>query len=437
MYKAQQQKQHNAKAWESTVRKAQQQQQPGSRRRVCPLAPMSVAPSEDDSGATSPRGEGDDDDSAEGEEEGEVYHAEHVFPSGDFYTGNWAAGTPHGTGKYLWTDGCMYEGEWRYGKTTGRGKFSWPSGATYEGDFKAGFMDGFGTYTGASGETYWGSWSMNLKHGHGKKSYANGDYYDGEWRSGMQDGHGRYVWRSGSEYVGQWRAGLIHGRGALIWANGNRYDGDWDNGNPRGNGSFRWADGGLYVGEWSNENATIQHKGVYYPSPTATSPTTRDPQEEFVADLEECKISLGETISVLPSQKTLNWSGIEARRSSTASESAATDRARRRASVDGAALLRRRPNGRTLTVIGTNDNVGLEKGLDKIYTWESHGDVPSDLFERRSMVEKQDAAEARVPMNPPRMRWRPPRATKKKQGETIMKGHKNYDLMLNLQLGIR
>ncbi|URD72482.1 PIPKc [Musa troglodytarum] len=437
MYKAQQQKQHNAKAWESTVRKAQQQQQPGSRRRVCPLAPMSVAPSEDDSGATSPRGEGDDDDSAEAEEEGELYHAEHVFPSGDFYTGHWIAGIPHGTGKYLWTDGCMYEGEWRFGKTTGRGKFSWPSGATYEGDFKAGFMDGFGTYTGASGETYWGSWSMNLKHGHGKKSYANGDYYDGEWRSGVQDGHGRYVWRSGTEYVGQWRAGLIHGRGALIWANGNRYDGDWDNGNPRGNGSFRWADGGLYVGEWSNENATIQHKGVYYPSPTATSPTARDPQEEFVADLKECKISLGETISVLPSQKTLNWSGVEARRSSTASESAATDRARRRASVDGAALLRRRPNGRTLTVIGTNDNVGLEKGLDGIHTWDSHGDTPSDMVERRSMVEKQDVAEAKVPTNPPRMRWRPPRATKKKQGETIMKGHKNYDLMLNLQLGIR
>ena len=88
-------------------------------------------------------------------------------------------------------------------------------------------------------------------------------------------------------------------------------------------------------------------------------------------------------------------------------------------------------------MIGTNDNVGLEKGLDGIYTWESHGDIPSDAVERRSMVEKQDAAEAKVPMNPPRMRWRPPRAMKKKQGETIMKGHKNYDLMLNLQLGIR
>lgn len=33
------------------------------------------------------------------------------------------------------------------------------------------------------------------------------------------------------------------------------------------------------------------------------------------------------------------------------------------------------------------------------------------------------------------IKWPPPEV--KKQGETISKGHKNYDLMLNLQLGIR
>uniref|UniRef100_A0A804HR10 Phosphatidylinositol 4-phosphate 5-kinase n=1 Tax=Musa acuminata subsp. malaccensis TaxID=214687 RepID=A0A804HR10_MUSAM len=313
MYKAQQQKQHDAKAWESTVRKAQQQQQPGSRRRVCPLGPMSVAPSEDDSGATSPRGEGDDDDSAEAEEEGEVYHAEHVFPSGDFYTGHWIAGIPHGTGKYLWTDGCIPT----------------PTATT----------------TTASGAPAC--------------------------------------------------------RTATAATSGAAEPSTSDSGAP-GSSMAEEPSSGLTA------IATTVIGTMEIPGATVAS----DPQEEFVADLEECKISLGETISVLPSQKTLNWSGIEPRRSSTASESAATDRARRRASVD-------------------------EKGLDGIYTWESHGDIPSGMVERRSMVEKQDAAEAKVPMNPPRMRWRPPRAMKKKQGETIMKGHKNYDLMLNLQLGIR
>ncbi|XP_042379514.1 phosphatidylinositol 4-phosphate 5-kinase 6-like isoform X2 [Zingiber officinale] len=410
MYKEISEQQSNGKAWESAVRRAQQQQQSpgfqtGSRRRICPMS------ADEDSASTSPRsggggGGGGDDDSSiaasteEEEEEEEVYSTELVLPSGDCYSGQWAGGVPHGTGKFLWNDGCTYEGEWRRGKITGRGKFSWPSGSNYDGEFKAGFMDGFGIFIGATGDTYWGNWSMNLKHGHGKKSYSNGDYYDGEWRSGLQDGHGRYVWCSGSEYVGQWRAGLIHGRGTLNSANGNRYDGGWDDGFPKDNGNYRWADGSLYVGVWTRDNAGIQ-QGVYYPSPTATSPAARDPQEAFLADLRESKIAPGETISVFPSQKTLNWSGTEACRSSA-------DRPQRRASADISTrcLPPRRSNGRAHTVSG-GDIVPVDDADPKLASRPQH---------RRS--------------------WAPPRPPKK-QGETITKGHKNYELMLNLQLGIR
>ncbi|KAH0851356.1 hypothetical protein HID58_094802 [Brassica napus] len=133
--------------------------------------------------------------------------------------------SPHGHGKYLWTDGCMYIGEWYNGKTMGKGKFGWPSGATYEGEFKSGYMDGIGTYTGPSGDTYRGQCVMNLKHGHGIKSYANGDVYDGEWRRGLQEAQG----------------------------NGCRYDGFWDDGFPSGNGTFKWDDGSFYVGHWSQD----------------------------------------------------------------------------------------------------------------------------------------------------------------------------------------
>ncbi|XP_038971796.1 phosphatidylinositol 4-phosphate 5-kinase 6 isoform X1 [Phoenix dactylifera] len=433
-----------AKAWESTVRKTQQQQQqPSGRRRGCIFTPMSVAPADDADGPPAPAGDDDDASEDDAPPSEEPCHAERLLPNGDFYTGQWSGGLPHGTGKYLWTDGCMYEGEWRHGKTTGRGKFSWPSGATYEGEFKAGFMDGFGTYTGSSGDTYRGCWSMNLKHGPGKKSYANGDYYDGDWRSGAQDGHGRYIWRNGTEYAGQWRAGLLHGKGSLVFANGNRYDGGWEDGVPRGNGTFRWADGSLYVGVWSKDDA--EHKGVYYPSPAATSPTARDPQEAFAAELPECRICPGETVSILPSQKTVNWSGLDQ------AGSKPPLRPRRRASVDAAAGPTRRPNGRTKTIIGVNSNGEAERGFEKICIWESDGDITCDIVDGSSVVsgggrEEADdmmAGRRSVDVDPRVFRTPPPQQVRwsqkmlRKQGETISKGHKNYELMLNLQLGIR
>nr|CAD1833458.1 unnamed protein product [Ananas comosus var. bracteatus] len=400
MYK----EQLRAKAWESTVRKAQQQQQQQDhqqqqqqqvRRRVSIFTPMSVAPADDADGSASTTSSSSDD-----------------HPGGGA-----GAGAESECRHYLWTDGCMYEGDWRHGKATGKGKFSWPSGATYEGEFKAGFMDGHGTYTGAAGDTYRGGWLMNLKHGAGNKSYANGDYYDGEWRNGLQDGAGRYVWRNGTEYAGQWRAGLIHGKGSLIWANGNRYDGGWEDGAPRGNGSFRWADGSLYVGIWSGDGQQQQQqqqqqqpqqKGVYYPSPAASSPTARDPREAFAADLPECKVCAGEAVSILPSQKALNWSGDEPEfaqkqalwRSKVAELGTGNGpRPRRRASVDapgagdgGVGGIIGGGHGR---IAGMNNSVGGgEKGFERICIWESDGDITCDIVDGGSVVAAAAAAAA-------------------------------------------
>ncbi|XP_074566690.1 phosphatidylinositol 4-phosphate 5-kinase 6-like isoform X2 [Curcuma longa] len=362
-----------------------------------------------------------------------VYHAERLLSTGDFYTGQWFGNVPHGQGKYLWTDGCMYEGEWQHGKTMGKGKFSWPSGATYEGRFKGGFMDGYGTYIGALGDTYRGTWSMNLKHGHGVKSYASGDYYDGEWRCGMQDGHGRYVWKNGNEYVGRWRAGIVDGRGTLVWANGNRYDGGWEGGLPKGNGNFRWADGGLYTGYWSKENGNLQQKGVYYPSPTASSPTARDPLTIFTADFGECKASNIEDVSILPSQKRLNWAGMEADnleqkkaalRSSKADELQAR---RRRASSETVASTGVTPPGHTGHHASTISGIGSKSGF-----WSVDDLVNGcDGENKEGRSEVGGSTNGRIP--PTRSQAK----QAKKQGEAISKGHKNYELMLNLQLGIR
>lgn len=374
------------KAWEATVRKSQAK---AKKRANSLFSTMSVAPADD--------------------EPGDVYHAEKVFSNGDFYTGQWADSLPHGHGKYLWTDGCMYVGEWHRGKTMGKGKFSWPSGATYEGEFKSGYMDGKGTYTGSSNATYRGSWVRNLKHGQGTKSFANGDYYEGEWRRGLQDGHGRYNWKNGNHYIGQWKNGMFFGNGTMIWSNGNRYDGCWEENYPKGNGTFRWADGSFYVGIWSLDPK--EQSGTYYPSGSPESSQEWDPQEVFTVELKDCQVCPCEQIFIFPSQKVLSASDGEFLQKQAIYRKGRDVNVRhRRKSCDV------RISNCSRESIGDNpyDGVGKRSGGGGI---EGLGNLDLDYSVRGNQP-------FRIP-------------PVKKQGMTISKGHKNYDLMLNLQLGIR
>ncbi|XP_010675169.2 phosphatidylinositol 4-phosphate 5-kinase 1 [Beta vulgaris subsp. vulgaris] len=326
---------------------------------------------------------------------------ERNLPNGDYYTGTFIGNVPHGNGKYLWSDGCMYEGEWRRGKATGKGRFSWPSGATYEGEFKGGRMEGNGTFTGNEGDTYRGMWVGDKKHGKGEKLYANGDVYDGQWKENVQDGEGKYVWRNGNVYVGEWRNGVIFGKGELIWANGNRYQGYWENGVPKGAGVFTRPDGTTYAGNWGGAGAGAGG------------------EDDGVVDL--------------------------------------TTNTKRRASVDGGS--------------------GSERGVNfpRICIWEADeeaGDITCDI------IDNSEASKLyRVGSDKSEMGFRQKKSPKgnlsrsqspshwnsngnangngngngsstpywygggcdeiKKPGQPIPKGHKNYELMLNLQLGIR
>ncbi|XWS15084.1 hypothetical protein CRYUN_Cryun35bG0063900 [Craigia yunnanensis] len=309
---------------------------------------------------------------------------EKLLPNGDLYIGSFSSNSPHGSGKYLWKDGCMYEGEWRRGKASGKGKFSWPSGATFEGDFKSGRMEGSGTFTGSDGDTYHGSWSSDRKHGHGHKRYANGDYYQGSWKKNLQDGHGRYVWSNGNEYVGEWKNGVISGRGTLIWANGNRYDGQWENGVPKGNGIFSWQDGSCCIGAWNEDNMKKiqQLNGTFY----------------LGNDGKEHCLKGGESLVVMP---------------------------RKRSSVDGRRSLGER-----------------NMNFPRICIWESDGeagDITCDIIDNveASMIYRDGFGLDRDGFRQFRRNPCCFSGEIKKPGQMISKGHKNYDLMLNLQLGIR
>ncbi|KAJ7972125.1 phosphatidylinositol- 4-phosphate 5-kinase 5 [Quillaja saponaria] len=386
------------KAWEATIRKTQQ----AKKRANSIFGTMHLAHADEDD---------NNDDDKDGSVRPEIYKEDKVLPNGDYYTGQWSDNFPHGQGKYLWTDGCMYVGEWFRGKTMGRGRFSWPSGATYEGEFKSGYMDGTGTYTGSNGNTYRGQWIMNLKHGHGVKNYANGDWYEGEWRRGLQDGQGRYQWKDGNHYIGEWRNGVIWGKGSFVWDNGNRYDGFWEDGLPKGNGTFKWSDGSFYEGNWSKDPK--DQNGTYNRA-SEDSHLEWEPQQVY-ADLSEYKICQGEKVSVLPSQKKLAvW------------RSSKSDDSSKRMSVDG------------------RGSVGVERPIDRMNLWDGDRDESCDVGGARTPTEGMeledglrslhfdDANIKGIPRKPMKL----PRKAKR-QGETICKGHKNYDLMLNLQLGIR
>ncbi|KAK9682194.1 hypothetical protein RND81_10G057100 [Saponaria officinalis] len=348
------------------------------------FAPMSVAHVDDDEEAAGP-----------GPGPGEAYRAEVVLKNGEFYTGEWVESVANGNGKYLWNDGCMYEGEWCDGKITGKGRFSWPSGATYEGEFNQGYMEGKGTYTGSKGDTYKGVWVMNMRHGHGTKVYSNGDSYEGPWVKGMQAGEGKYQWdRHGSCYVGGWENGVFNGTGTLSFGNGNKFDGFWMDGYPLGEGTYTLVDGTSFVGVWSTDPQEMDV--ICHPPSDGGSveddveKPNWDPHGLFSVDLGDSKVcSDEEEIVIFPSQKVLNWPSFGGRKS-----------------VD---------------VKGAHErNSPVANGYASA---DTNVDAMSDL-----QVEDRTARSS-PPILLPR--------TIKRQGVTICKGHKNYELMLNLQLGIR
>ncbi|KAL3513588.1 hypothetical protein ACH5RR_026305 [Cinchona calisaya] len=341
------------------------------------------------------------------------------LPNGDLYIGTFSGNSPHGSGKYLWTDGCMYEGEWKRGKASGKGKFSWPSGATFEGEFKSGRMEGMGTFIGPDGDMYKGSWSADRKHGHGVKHYCNGDYYEGYWKKNLQDGQGRYVWRNGNEYIGEWKNGVINGRGVLVWANnGNRYDGNWESGVPKGHGVFTWPDGSCYIGCWARDSKNQANhilNGTFYPPHNNNNNS----------NINSCNFNNGGNGKMFNAKLLTPLMMDESFDGMVVAMGKRTTTVKKRSSVDG---------GRgSLT----------ERNFPRICIWEldgEAGDITCDIIDNveASMIYRDGLMfDHRDGIKQFRRNPCCFSGEVKKPGLTISKGHKNYDLMLNLQLGIR
>jgi 1-phosphatidylinositol-4-phosphate 5-kinase len=146
--------------------------------------------------------------------------------------------------------------------------------------------------------------------------------------------------------------------------------------------------------------------GTYYPSGNEGN-LEWDPKDLF-NNLSEYTICSGERVPTLPSQKKLSvWN------SSKRIEKP------RRTSVDGRV------------------SVGVDRAFEKMNMWgneigEGGADMRKELDAELMILDAeglQSLKSSPVPMKLPK--------AGRKQGETISKGHRNYELMLNLQLGIR
>ncbi|KAI9070473.1 hypothetical protein K1719_047563 [Acacia pycnantha] len=367
-----------------------------------------------------------------------------LLPNGESYSGALLGNMPEGMGKYVWSDGCVYEGEWRRGMRHGIGKLQWSSGAVYEGEFSGGYIHGTGTYVGEDKLTYRGRWRLNLKHGLGYQVYPNGDIFEGSWIQGTPEGPGKYTWANGNVYLGNMKGRKMSGKGTLTWINGDSYEGSWLNDMMHGFGAYTWSDGGCYVGTWTR--GLKDGKGTYYP------------QGSHLPSVQEVYLSALRKRGLLPDLRKQNQAHIHHASSVDMGAVKVGDNHRsNRGSSDklskGNLLNLEQSRSRNVSlerrwslevsiekVIGHDSTLGLTESAFESGDKEANSNIP--ILEREYM---QGVLISELVLNSSfsstsrrtrRLQKKLAREIKR-PGEAIIKGHRSYDLMLSLQLGIR
>ncbi|GFS45806.1 phosphatidyl inositol monophosphate 5 kinase [Actinidia rufa] len=349
-----------------------------------------------------------------------------VLSNGESYSGSLLGNMPEDSGKYVWSDSCKYEGQWRRGMRHGFGKLQWPSGAVYEGEFSGGYMHGTGTYIGPDNITYNGRWRLNLKHGLGHQVYPNGDVFEGSWIQGTPEGPGKYTWANGNIYLGNMKGGKMSRKGTLTWINGDSYEGSWLNGMIHGFGVYTWSDGGRYVGTWTR--GLKDGKGAFYPKGSRIPAV----QEVYLAAMRKR--------GLLPDSRKQNQ----------------VSHIHHASSVDMGNLKIARNQGSRTTNVSLERRWSLEVAIEKLIGHDlSMGlsEIVSDggeneAVENAPIIEReymQGVLISELVLNnsfspsSKRAKRRQKKLAKevKRPGEAIIKGHRSYDLMLSLQLGIR
>ncbi|KAK7392503.1 hypothetical protein VNO78_20944 [Psophocarpus tetragonolobus] len=361
-----------------------------------------------------------------------------LLSNGESYSGSLLGNIPEGQGKYVWSDGCVYEGEWRRGMRNGFGKIQWPSGVMYEGEFSGGYIHGTGTYIGPDNMTYKGRWRLNLKHGLGYQVYSNGDIFEGSWIQGTPEGPGKYTWANGNVYLGNMKGGKMSGKGTLTWVSGDSFEGSWLNGMMHGLGVYTWSDGGCYVGTWTR--GLKDGKGTFYPKDSCL-PSAQEVylnalrKRGLLPDLRKQKqVHIHHAASVDMGDVKVG----ERQRSSHVSSD----------KLKGNLLNLEQSRGKNISLerrwsleVSIEKVIGHDSKLGSTDSVAENGDK-APILEREYM---QGVLISELVLNNSfsSMSRRAKQLQKKiakeikRPGEAIIKGHRSYDLMLSLQLGIR
>ncbi|CAL0305248.1 unnamed protein product [Lupinus luteus] len=278
------------------------------------------------------------------------------------------------------SNGDVYAGTLAGNLPDGAGKYLWSDGCIYEGEWKNGKACGKGIFSWPSGAIYEGEFLCGRIHGTGTFTGVDGDSYRGSWVAERKHGFGEKRYGNGDVYKGSWRFNLQDGEGRYVWRNGNEYFGEWKNGRISGNGVLVWKNGNRYEGWW--ENGVPKGEGVF---------TWRD-----------------------RSSSKGNW-GKEF--------------------VNEERVVKKRMSF---------DNNSKSVGFPRICIWELDGEagditcdivdnVEASMFYKKSSEFENGVLVGKLQKN----HCSSVEGDVKKPGYIVSKGHKNYDLMLSLQMGIR
>ncbi|KAL1060529.1 hypothetical protein V6Z11_1Z091100 [Gossypium hirsutum] len=270
-------------------------------------------------------------------------------------------------------NGDIYTGSFSGSAPHGSGKYLWKDGCMYEGEWRRGKASGKGKFSWPSGACYEGDFKSGRMEGIGTFIGSDDDTYRGSWISNRKHGQGRKRYANGDYYEGSWKKDLQDGYGRYVWSNGIEYIGEWKNGVISGRGTLIWANKNRYDGQWGKRSPQGRYIGAW------NDDTMKKVQQ------------LNETFS----------NGNDGKEH-----------------CDGRGSLGER-------------NINFPR----ICIWESdgeEGDITCDIVDNveASMIYRDGFRDFR--RNPCCFN-----EEIKKPGQMIYKGHKHYDLMLNLQLGIR